>query len=1092
VSCGAQLPAAAKFCVACAYPVGRPHEQHARFGSPDTYTPRYLAEVILGSKASLEGERKQVTVLFADLKGSMELLADRDPEEARQILDPVLEHMMEAVHWYEGTVNQVMGDGIMALFGAPVAHEDHAVRACYAALRMQHAMRRYAEEIRRTRAAVVKIRVGVNSGEVVVRTIGSDLRMDYTAVGHTTHLAARMEQAADPGAIVIAPATLALAEGYVEVKPLGPVSLKGLADAMEVYELTGAGPARTRLQASARRGLTRFIGREMEMEQLRHAQQLALDGHPQVAAIVGDPGVGKSRLLHEFLRSHRLHRWKVLETAVPPYGGRTSYLPVIDLLRSYFKIQDRDSVRDIREKVTGTLLTLDEALKPTLPALLALLGVSTDDPAWAALDPVQRRQRTIDATTRVWSRESQIQPLLLVVEDLHWMDAESQALLDALVESQPQSSLLLLVNYRPDYQHTWEPHVLCSELRLSALPDEDVSELLDALLGRDSTLEPLRQMLIARTGGNPFFLEESVRALRESKALAGEPGDHRLAGPIEALRAPASVQAVLAARIDRLPPDDKRLLQTAAVVGQEVPFALLEAVADLHDDSLRAGLARLRTADFLYETTFFQGPEYRFTHALTHDVAYSSLLHERRRTLHQRILGVMETTSGDQLHVDAERRARHALGGESWLKAATYLRQAGRRATTQSAYQAAAGWLEEALRALGRVPESPETLAEAIDARLDLRIALIPLRRYRDALDLMRETEALAIRLGDQARLGWVLADLCARLRNVLGEHRQAVEVGQRALAIANAQGDHALALEATYRTGQACFALGDYAQAIDLFGQSAASAHERERTNPSSRLFASWSHAWLAMALSNLGRFTEAMSHAREAVRIAETADHPFTLVEALTALGGVSLLKGDLDDAIDVLERGLALSREWKFQPWATLSRLGYAYALSARLPEARRLLDEVARSDTTVSSMGVGQATQVAWLAEACALDQQLDDATQHARAALSLAQEHQERGDEAWAHRVLGEIAARRGDLADVRAAETHYHRALALATELQMRPLVAHCQLGLGTLHRRAGSRDEAHESLTVSATMYREMQMQTWRGHAEMEMRKLK
>src|SRR5262245_29260512 len=378
VSCGAQLPSAAKFCVACAHPVGRPHEQHARFGSPDSYTPRHLAEAILGSRASLEGERKQVTVLFADLKGSMELLVDRDPEEARQILDPVLGHMMEAVHWYEGTVNQVMGDGIMALFGAPVAHEDHAVRACFAALRMQHAMKGYAEEVRRAHAAVVKIRVGVNSGEVVVRTIGSDLRMDYTAVGHTTHLAARMEQIADPGAIVVAPATVALAEGSVDAQPLGPVPLKGLADAMEVYELTGAGPARTRLQVSTRRGLTRFVGRETEMEKLCHAQQLALDGHPQVAAIVGDAGVGKSRLLHEFLSPHRLHRFKVLQSAVPPYGGRTSYLPVIDLLRSHFKIQDRDSVREIREKVTGTVLTLDDALTPMVPALLALLGVPAD------------------------------------------------------------------------------------------------------------------------------------------------------------------------------------------------------------------------------------------------------------------------------------------------------------------------------------------------------------------------------------------------------------------------------------------------------------------------------------------------------------------------------------------------------------------------------------------------------------------------------------------------------------------------------------------------------------------------------------------
>src|SRR5262249_32911194 len=323
-------------------PVGRPSEQTARYAAPERYIPPHLGERILDSRTALEGERKQVTVLFADLKGSMELLADRDPEEARQILDPVLEHMMEAVHRYEGTVNQVMGDGIMALFGAPVAHEDHAVRACYAALRMQHAMKGYADEVRRAHAATVKIRVGVNSGEVVVRAIGSDLRMDYTAVGHTTHLAARMEQIADPGAIVIAPATLALVEGYVEARSLGRVQLKGLADAVEIYELTGTGPAHTRLQAAARRWLTRFGRREAEMERLREGQQLALDGHGQAVAVVGDAGVGKSRLLHEFLHSHRQEGWRVLESAVPSYGGRTSYLPVIALLERYFKIQAGD------------------------------------------------------------------------------------------------------------------------------------------------------------------------------------------------------------------------------------------------------------------------------------------------------------------------------------------------------------------------------------------------------------------------------------------------------------------------------------------------------------------------------------------------------------------------------------------------------------------------------------------------------------------------------------------------------------------------------------------------------------------------------
>jgi class 3 adenylate cyclase len=399
--CGSEVSSTAKFCPQCAHPTGlTPHPPAARFVAPNAYTPKHLAEKILTSKAALEGERKQVTVLFADLKGSMELLADRDPEEARRILDPVLTLMMDTVHHYEGTVNQVMGDGIMALFGAPLAHEDHAVRACYAALRMQEGVKKYADEVRRSHAAVVKIRVGLNSGEVVVRAIGSDLHMDYTAVGQTTHLAARMEQIADPGAIVITPDTLVLAEGYVEVKSLGPVPVKGLTNAVEVYEVTGAGPARTRLQAAAGRGLTRFVGRDAELEQLRRAQQLASSGHGQVAAVVGEAGVGKSRLVYEFTHSHRLQGWLVLESSSVSYGKAMSYVPVIDLLKGYFTIHDRDDIREIRAKVTGKLLTLDEALKPTLPALLALVDVPVDDPAWRALDSAERRQRTLDAVKR--------------------------------------------------------------------------------------------------------------------------------------------------------------------------------------------------------------------------------------------------------------------------------------------------------------------------------------------------------------------------------------------------------------------------------------------------------------------------------------------------------------------------------------------------------------------------------------------------------------------------------------------------------------------------------------------------------------------
>src|SRR5262245_49309202 len=481
-NCGRQLTPTAKFCPECAQPTASaPATPMApRFGTPRTYTPKHLAEKILTSKAALEGERKQVTVLFADLKGSMELLADRDPEEARKLLDPVLERMMEAVHRYEGTVNQVMGDGIMALFGAPLAHEDHAVRACYAALRMKESLKRYADDMRRAHGVEVQIRVGLNSGEVVVRAIGSDLRMDYTAVGQTTHLAARMEQLAPPGTIRLTGETVRLAEGYVEVRSLGPIPVKGLPDPIELFELTGAGTARTRLQAATLRGLTPFVGRDAEVEHLRRVLGQAGAGRGQVVAIVGEAGVGKSRLTYEFTHSHRVQDWLILEALSVSYGKATSYLPVIDLLKSYFQISNRDDHREMRAKVLGRVLALDRALEPLL---LALLDVPVEDPTWQNLDPPQRRRLTLDAVKRVLLRESQVQPLLVVFEDLHWIDGETQALLDSLVESLGSARLLLLVNYRSEYEHRWASKTAYSQLRLDKLPAESTVEMIAALLG---------------------------------------------------------------------------------------------------------------------------------------------------------------------------------------------------------------------------------------------------------------------------------------------------------------------------------------------------------------------------------------------------------------------------------------------------------------------------------------------------------------------------------------------------------------------------------------------------------------------------------
>ena len=556
-NCRTELPSSAKFCLECGERVTAAGVLGSPSASPEAYTPKHLAERILTGKAALEGERKQVTVLFADLKGSMELLADRDPEDGRKILDPVLAHMMDAVHRYEGTVNQVMGDGIMALFGAPIAHEDHAVRACYAALRMQGSVKRYAEEAWRAHGVTVQIRVGLNSGEVVVRAIGNDLHMDYTAVGETTHLAARMEQAARPGTVLIAPATLDLVEGFVDVKSVGPVPVKGRSEPVEVYELSGIGPARTRLEAAARRGLTRFVGRDTEIEVLRRSLEQADAGHGQAVAIVGEAGMGKSRLVWELARSPRAHGWLVLGTGSVSYGRTTPYLPVIELLKTYLNVQERDDHREIRERAAAKLVTLDRSLEPLLTPLLALLDVPVDDAAWGALDPPQRRQRTLEAVKRLLLRESHVQPLLLLFEDLHWIDTESQALLDGLIESLPTARILLVVSYRPEYQHAWGSRTYYAQLRIDAFPPESAEALLTALLGHDESLETLKRVFIERTEGNPFFLEETVQTLVETKVLVGDRGAYRITKAPEAWQIPATISG-----------DPCRAYRSAATRGQ--------------------------------------------------------------------------------------------------------------------------------------------------------------------------------------------------------------------------------------------------------------------------------------------------------------------------------------------------------------------------------------------------------------------------------------------------------------------------------------------------------------------------------------------
>jgi class 3 adenylate cyclase len=1049
--------------------------------APRTSMPPYLAEKILTSRSAIEGERKQVTVLFADLKSSLELLADRDPEEARQLLDPVLERLMAAVHRYEGTVNQVMGDGIMALFGAPIAHEDHAVRACYAALAMQEAIRRYSDEVRRGHGLEVQIRVGLNSGEVVVRAIGNDLHMDYSAIGQTTHLAARMEQLAPPGTIRLTAETLRLAEGWVQVTPLGLVPLKGLPAPVEVCELVGAGPARTRLQAFAARELTPFVGRQAELAALHQALEQAGAGHGQVVAVIGEPGVGKTRLFHEFAHASRTQGWLLLESNSTSYGKATPYLPVIDLLKAYFQLEDSDDGRRMREKLTGRLLTLDAALGPTLSAFLALLEVPVEDPHWQGLDPSQRRQRTLDALKRLLLRESQVQPFLLVFENLHWIDAETQAFLDGLVESLPTARLLLLVNYRPEYQHGWRNKTYYAQLRLDPLSPASAEALLQSLLGDAAGLVPLKARLIEQTQGNPFFLEESVRTLVETQVLVGNQGAYRLARALPSIQVPATVQAVLAARIDRLPSEEKQLLQTAAVIGTEVPLALLQAMAEVPEAPLRLGLTHLQAAEFLYETRLFPDIEYTFKHALTQQVAYETLLQERRRALHARIVEGLEALAGERVTEQVEYLAHHALRGEVWDKALAYCRQAGEKALARSAHREAVGYFEQALSVLLHLPEQHATREQAIDLRFALRTALRPLGDSGRILAHLHEAESLAVALDDSRRLGQVSRFLSAHFY-LMGAYDQAIATAQRALALATASGDVDLYALANRYLGGTYQAKGDYRRAIDCFGQTMASLEGARRRERFGQVFlpAVLSRAQLAACHAELGTFAEGRALGEEGLRIAEAVAHPASLMIASWGIGLLTLRQGDLPRALPLLERAMGICQDADFPVYfpRMAAALGAAYTQGGRVADAVPLLTQALEQATAMETVFIQALCRLS-LGEAQVLAGRLEEAHALVEGALAHAREHQERGHQAYALHLLGEIAVRREPPERDQAGDD-YRQALALAEELGMRPLVAHCHLGLGTLYAEIGHRAEARAALSAAVELYRAMEMTYW------------
>ncbi len=967
-ACGSDNPPAANFCRKCGTPIRRrargesgvparegappagpdlerPHRSSPLERKPRDYTPKHLAEKILTSKSALEGERKQVTILFADVKGSLELAEQVDPEEWHRILNRFFEILSDGVHRFEGTVNQYTGDGIMALFGAPIAHEDHAQRACYAALYLKDQLRAYADELRLSQGLNFSVRMGLNSGEVVVGKIGDDLRMDYTAHGHVVGLAARMEQIAAADRAYLTQHTANLASGYFRFRSLGPLELKGVQEAIGVFELEGAESVRTRLDVARASGFTRFVGRVPEMKTLETALEQAEAGQGQVVGVVGEAGIGKSRLCYEFVERCRAKGLAVYEAHCPAYGKTVPFLPALELMRGYFGITEQDPDTEARKKIAGTLLLLDEAFRETLPLLFEFLGVPDPERPVPRMDPQARQRQLFAFVRRLIRAPTEGGPALILVDDLHWIDAGSDAFLAQLVEAVSGARTLLLVNFRPEYQAAWMQKSYYEQLPLLPLGPEAIAELLTDLLGRDPGLTGLGDLIRERTGGNPFFIEEAVQALAEAGILAGSKGAYKLVRPVEAIAIPATVQAVLAARIDRLAEREKHLLQTAAVIGKEFAEPVLKQVADLPELDLAEALRVLAGTEFIHEASLYPELEYAFRHPLTQEVAYRSQLGDRRARVHAAVARAIAEHYPEKLDERAALIAHHWESAGEGLEAARWHQRAAEWAGFRDPAEALRHW-RQVRSLLEEIPESPETTGLGVMARIQIlnfgwRLGIAEAESTR----VFTEGKALAERSGNP-HASSLVKQLYASVKDSEGEAEEGLRLRKEALGLAKQAGDPGLELATETGIVFSLWQTGRLREALALADKVLARAAENPRLGAEIYGFSPYvmTFHFRVNVLTYLGRLREALGDRDRAIQLAREHGETEILGWAHGNYATLAHFTGDprgvLDharSALEVAEKiGSPLSRT--FAHWA----LGVAHMLAEEWREARVMLE------------------------------------------------------------------------------------------------------------------------------------------------------
>ncbi len=1086
-ACQTPNPGANRFCHKCGGALDA-----AESPSPRSYTPKHLADKILTAGSALQGERKQVTVLFVDVSGFTSLSERLDPEEVHRMMNRAFDLMLAEVHRYEGTVNQFLGDGIMALFGAPIAHEDHARRAVHAALGIGRVLEDYQRELA-SRGISFRARQGLNTGLVVVGSIGGDLRMDYTAVGDTTNVAARLQQASEPGRVTISEATERLIAGYFDTRPLGRLHVKGKAEPIEAWEVAAAHETRTRLEVGAERGLTPFVGRDRELGALLDLFSRARSGHGQVALIVGEAGIGKSRLLLE-LRRRIGEEGDWHEGHCLSFGQAMTLHPLVDLVRRQFSIDDADDDAAIAAKVERGAVSIDPGLRSTVPYLRALLSLDPGDADVRAMSPAQRRGETFDALRRLLVGAAERRPQVLVIEDLHWCDSATEEFLTALIDSVPALRALLVLTYRPGYASPLGERTYITRVVPAALSAVDSASMAAAVLAGGALPEELRALVVGRAEGNPFYVEELAKSLEE--------------GAVSELAIPGTIHDVIAARIDRLAEAPKRTLQLASVIGREFTRRLVDRLGEIRE---RTGdfLQELTALELIHERRLFPELAYMFKHALTQDVAYASLLVQRRKELHALIGRAIEELYRDRLAEHYEMLAHHFSKAEDWERALDYMLKAADKATKAFGLRQAIDLNGQALSAAARLGDrvTPAALMAIHRERSELCFGVFDLDGAREAAEAV---VALARRHGDRAAEAGGLAQLASTLQwaeefpPALERVGEAIEIGEaidaprplaaalyvrgyiravsgdldgadedvgRSLRIARAHGDIGrealvLYLHALHHGWQ-----GRYDEGLAAGREGVRLAREHRLVVPLLRCL--WNEA---LALSELGSYDAAFETLREGLALGEKIGDDAFIPRFLNTLGWLCIQCGDFARGIEFSERAYtatmasARARHGSGAERRAFIRINEGDAFLAQgdlgaaaeaLAEARSIVRHPPASRWMTWRYGMHCATSEGQLALARG---DADAARRLAEEALEVAASSRSRKYESWAWRLKGESALMRHAWSEAEDALT---RALRLA-ETRVPSQAWRNQAALGAFHGSQGRRGPAADHYTAA------------------------